>query len=120
MIRTRALVLVPGLLLALTGCGGQATTSSSSGSSGVVQINVAVKNHKVSPRASVHKVARGKTVRIVVTTDKPDEVHVHGFNKEVETVAGRPTTIQFTANLTGRFEVETHKSNLQLFQLQVS
>jgi len=32
---------------------------------------------------------------------------------------GQPTTIEFTANQTGVFEVETHQSNLLLLQLQV-
>jgi plastocyanin len=135
MIRTRVFALVTAVALAAAGCGGEAKKTaqpaspapgsaspapSSAPAADVVTINVAVKNHKVVPRATVHKVTKGKTVRITVTSDQADEVHVHGYNKESEVAAGASTTIQFTANLSGRFEVETHKSNLQLFLLQVS
>jgi hypothetical protein len=39
--------------------------------------------------------------------------------KDGKVSAGQPTTIEFTANQTGVFEVETHQSNLLLLQLQV-
>jgi hypothetical protein len=119
----------------LAACGGQANTSqtpatpgaagsvppaASGSATGAVEITVTVADGKVHPAPSVHKVARGRVVRIVVTSDRADELHVHGYDKEVELSAGVPATIEFTANEVGRFEVETHESGLQLFQLQVS
>jgi plastocyanin len=126
MIRSRVFALVTAIGLATAACGGEAKTAqppsapASAPASDVVQIKVTLKDGKVQPRPSVRKVALGRTVRIIVTSDRADEVHVHGYDKEAEVAAGTPTTIEFTADQSGRFEVETHKSNLQLFQLQVS
>jgi len=82
-------------------------------------IAVAVAGGKVIPPPSRVKVRKGQTVKIVVITDTADEVHVHGYDKEAETTAGSPTTIEFAATQTGLFEVETHKSKKVLFSLQV-
>jgi plastocyanin len=131
----RARLIVPVLALALAAaCGGEAketptsaapsnsasASASVSPSSDAVEIKVTVSGGKVAPRPSIHKIKKGQTVRIIVTSDKADEVHVHGYEKEQELTAGQPGTIEFTADQTGRFEVETHKSGLQLFQFEVS
>jgi heme/copper-type cytochrome/quinol oxidase subunit 2 len=83
------------------------------------EIVVSVKDGKVSPKAHRVKVAEGSPVQILVSSDVDDEVHVHGYDIEREVSAGQPTTIEFTANQKGVFEVETHQSNLLLLQLQV-
>jgi heme/copper-type cytochrome/quinol oxidase subunit 2 len=83
------------------------------------EIVVSVKDGKVSPKAHRVKVAEGSPVQILVSSDVDDEVHVHGYDIERELSAGQPTTIEFTANQTGVFEVETHQSSLLLLQLQV-
>lgn len=126
MIRTRLFALATAVLLAAAGCGGEAKSSQASSAPGAapasdtVEIRVAIRNHRVEPRSSVHKVPLGKTVRLVVTSDKADEVHVHGYDKEAGVAANGTVTIQFKADQSGQFEVETHKSNLQLLKLQVS
>jgi plastocyanin len=137
MFRIRVIVPVMALALAAA-CGGEAketstsaapsASSSSSSAAGTtasptsdaVEIKVTVSGGKVATRPSIHKIKKGQTVRIIVTSDKADEVHVHGYEKEKELVAGEPGTIEFTADETGRFEVETHKQGLQLFQFEVS
>ncbi|HZB34407.1 MAG TPA: hypothetical protein VE465_29860 [Streptosporangiaceae bacterium] len=86
----------------------------------VVEIRVTVAGGKVSPRPSVHKVRLGQTVRLTVTVDEADEVHVHGYDRELSAAPGKPATVEFRADQSGRFEVETHESSLQLLQLQVS
>jgi plastocyanin len=96
------------------------TSASPAGAAAVVEIKVAVDGGKVVPRPSVHKVRRGQTVRLVVTSDEADELHVHGYDKSAKLPAGDPVTLEFTADQTGRFEVETHESDLQLLQLEVS
>jgi heme/copper-type cytochrome/quinol oxidase subunit 2 len=64
-------------------------------------------------------VATGTPVTLVVTSDVADEVHLHGYDIEKELAPGKPTTLQFTASLTGVFEVELHKANVVLLHLQV-
>ncbi|GAA3422708.1 hypothetical protein [Streptosporangium vulgare] len=62
---------------------------------------------------------KGQTVRITMTGDAADEAHVHGYDKAADLKPGTPATIEFVADQDGLFEVETHHSKLQLFQLVV-
>jgi hypothetical protein len=62
---------------------------------------------------------RGTRIRIEVTNDRSDELHVHGYDKTVPLTAGSPAAVAFVADLPGVFEVETHDSGLLLFQLVV-
>jgi plastocyanin len=133
LVRLRfAACLATGGLLLVSGCGGSSTaadpsTSPAAGSSSAgagtsakaSDIVVSVKDGKVSPKAHRVKVAVGSSVRILVSSDVDDEVHVHGYDIEREISAGQSSTIEFTADQTGIFEVETHESGLLLLQLQV-
>ena len=83
------------------------------------EIVVAVKGRKVEPPTHRVKVAKGTEVRLLVTSDKADSLHVHGFEIEKQLPAGKQVTVDFTADQTGVFEVETHDSELQLAQLEV-
>jgi len=95
------------------------TAAAGGAGAGPVRIAVQIAHHKVTPADAVHGVHLGDQVVLTVTSDADDEVHLHGYDKEIEIAAGRPGTIDFTANLPGIFEVETHKSNLQLLQIEV-
>ena len=95
-----------------------ATTPSETGFAGT-EIVVAVKNGKVEPPTHRVKVAKGTEVRLLVTSDKADELHVHGYDIEKKLPAGNQVTLDFTADQTGVFEIETHESELQLAQLEV-
>jgi hypothetical protein len=64
-------------------------------------------------------VDRGTQVRIEVTSDRRDELHVHGYDKTAQLVPGSPAAVTFVADKSGVFEVETHASKLLLFQLLV-
>lgn len=61
----------------------------------------------------------GGQVRLVVTTDAVDEVHVHGVDEYVPLAPGAPVTHDFTASIPGIFEVELHDAGDLLFTLQV-
>jgi heme/copper-type cytochrome/quinol oxidase subunit 2 len=85
----------------------------------VKTIKVAVKGGKVVPSAHREKVPQGDTVRLVVTTDTADEVHVHGYDLKKDVAAGKTGTIEFVADQSGVFEVELESAALQLLQLEV-
>jgi FtsP/CotA-like multicopper oxidase with cupredoxin domain len=53
-------------------------------------------------------VQRGDRVRIVVTADAPNLIHLHGYDIEQEAAPGRPARFNFRANLEGEFELESH------------
>jgi heme/copper-type cytochrome/quinol oxidase subunit 2 len=84
-----------------------------------VEISVTVRKGKVIPRTRRVKVPEGSTVRLVVTSDVADEVHVHGYDLKKDIEAGQPGVIEFTADQSGVFEVELEHKALQLTQLQV-
>jgi hypothetical protein len=67
-------------------------------------------------RAEAHK---GDPVVVVVRSDVADEVHVHGYDLMADVAPGKPARIVFTANLTGRFEIELEGRGKQIAQLTV-
>ena len=122
-----ASVLTISLVLLVSGCASSGsapstTTTSGASSPGRVkgtEIVVSVVNGKVSPPTHRVKMSKDTHIRLLVTSDKADEVHVHGYNIERPLAAGKQVTIEFVANQVGLFEIETHKSGLQLVQLEV-
>ncbi|HEX6577812.1 MAG TPA: hypothetical protein VF082_05535 [Jiangellaceae bacterium] len=83
------------------------------------EIEVAITDGSVDTAEDSVEVALGEAVRLTVTSDIDDEVHVHGVEQTAELSAGSPTTLEFTLAEPGVYEVETHESGLLLFQLIV-
>jgi FtsP/CotA-like multicopper oxidase with cupredoxin domain len=52
--------------------------------------------------------AKGDTVRIVISSDAPDELHLHGYDIEREAAPGQPARFSFKANAEGEFVLESH------------
>jgi heme/copper-type cytochrome/quinol oxidase subunit 2 len=82
-------------------------------------IALTVTGGKVSGATGRVRVELGSTVRLQVTADVTEEVHVHGYDLMKDTVPGQPVTIEFTADVPGVFEVELEESKLPLTRLQV-
>jgi hypothetical protein len=82
-------------------------------------IAVTVRDGQVSGDTGRVEVAPGTPIMLSVTSDVADEIHLHGYDKEVQIPAGGTGSISFTADIPGVFEVELHESGLSLFQLQV-
>ncbi|MHA4947308.1 cupredoxin domain-containing protein [Micromonospora sp. SD19] len=83
------------------------------------QITVTIAKRRVDPPTGRVTVSKGELVRITVTSDVSDELHVHGYDLGARLPAGTPGSVEFRADQTGLFEVETHDSELVLFQLVV-
>ena len=58
--------------------------------------------------AQTIRVAKNDIVRIVVSSDVPDEIHLHGYDIEKEAAPGKPARFQFKADVEGAFELESH------------
>ena len=142
----RRLVPAAFLLLALAACNGNGgdgstvestsppapTTSAAtpSGSSscpaappladGATVVTATVAGGKVTTEHEQWSVRLGSKVRIAVTADVADEVHVHSYDQKSETVPGCPTAIDFVANIPGSVEVELENKGLHLFDLKAS
>ena len=61
----------------------------------------------------------GTTVRLSITSDAADEVHVHGFDLTSAVSPGQATQLEFVADRAGIFEVELHDAGTVLTRLQV-
>jgi hypothetical protein len=82
-------------------------------------IVVEVKGNKVSGVEDTVEVAVGDEVILVVSSDKPDEVHVHGYDQTDDVGPKERAEIEFTADIPGVFEVELEEAAQLLFELQV-
>jgi hypothetical protein len=54
------------------------------------------------------KVTKGDIVRIVVSGDATDEIHLHGYDIYKALAPGKPARFVFTAQVEGIFELESH------------
>ena len=115
-----ALPLVATIVLA--GCGSSSTgsTPSAGGSTGGVQV-IAVKfaGGVITPPEAKVPVKLGGKVEIRVTSDVAETVHNHFNNAEKDVAAGGTAVFDFTADKPGVYEVELHKSDQLLLELQV-
>jgi hypothetical protein len=84
-----------------------------------VVISLTAKNGRPIGGVKRPTVTKGKLVRFVVRTNLGREVHLHGYDIEKRVVAGRPTVLQFTAKIRGRFELELHHPDVLLAELTV-
>ena len=58
-------------------------------------------------------------MRLQVVADTADEVHLHGYDKKVDLVKGKPANLTFKADVPGIFEVELEERGLKLLDLVV-
>jgi hypothetical protein len=62
----------------------------------------------------------GEEIRFRVSSNRADEVHVHGYEVEEEIPAGGTAALSFPAEIEGIFEVELHDSEAQIAELRVN
>jgi FtsP/CotA-like multicopper oxidase with cupredoxin domain len=53
-------------------------------------------------------VKNGEVVRIVVSADAPDAIHLHGYDIEKPAAPGQPARFRVKADIEGSFEMESH------------
>ena len=69
---------------------------------------ISVKGGVIADDVKSIEVAKGDTVRIVVSSDVEDEIHLHGYDIEKEAAPGKPARFEFKADVEGAFELESH------------
>ena len=82
-------------------------------------IEVAYAGGQVAGGVQRTTVRVGETVRIRVTSDVADEVHVHTYDVKAEVAPGRPAELELVASIPGRHEVELEVRHRQLLVLEV-
>jgi len=94
---------------------GTTTTAAPEGT----QLVVTVRNGEPTGGIVRAEAKKGDPVVVIVRSDVADEVHVHGYDLMADVAPGKPVRIEFTANLTGRFEIELEGRGKQIAQLTV-
>lgn len=69
---------------------------------------IQVRDGAVVGGAKTIDVVTGDTVRIVVSADARDDIHLHGYDIERSVEPGRPARFRFKADAEGAFEIESH------------
>lgn len=64
-------------------------------------------------------VPEGDRVTLNVTSDRPVEIHVHGYDLEREVEPDETAELSFEADQTGRFPMEEHETEAELGALVV-
>ena len=64
-------------------------------------------------------VRQGEVIRLTVTSDAPQEVHMHGYDIAKDVGPGQPAVFVVPAKINGVFEVELEQSAVQIAKLTV-
>jgi plastocyanin len=112
-IRTLATASAVLSVIALTACGGTANNASGQR----VALDVKVTGNTMQPnKLTAHQ---GDTVVFTVTTDKEEEIHLHGYDYMFQMKPGQKQSKTFTADKTGNFEIEIETTSTHLGELDV-
>ena len=65
------------------------------------------------------RVEVGDRVRLVITADVSDHVHVHVYDLLEDVTPGEPVEIEFVADIPGVVEVELEDAQLTLLELEI-
>jgi hypothetical protein len=117
LIAAAVVVAVVAIVIAVSSGGGNdnkstssTTTSTGTSPSGpaVTTFRLQLKNAEIVGGTQTMTAKKDDIVRIVVSSDAPDQVHLHGYDIEKEATPDKPAVIRFKANIEGSFELESH------------
>jgi hypothetical protein len=101
------------------GSSNSSSSSTTTGKAGPRVFRVSLHDGKPAGGQQRLVVKQGDAVRLTVTSDSPDEVHVHGADIEKKIGPGKPGRYAFTAKVEGVFDVESHEHNTKVAKLVV-
>jgi heme/copper-type cytochrome/quinol oxidase subunit 2 len=81
--------------------------------------NITVKNGKPVGGVQEIKVKKGDQVRLLISSDVKDEIHVHGYDLHADALPGRRVGMTFKATSDGNYEIELEGRKEQIAQLTV-
>jgi hypothetical protein len=81
--------------------------------------DIVVRNGRRSSEPAVLRAHQGDEVTLRITSDTADELHLHGYDLHLRVSPETTAVLEFTADRTGRFTYELHKSGVELGALEV-
>ncbi len=82
-------------------------------------IELVVAKGRLVSGPSVTKVKANDRVRLAITTDAADELHLHGYNLHLPLKPGQRAVLEWLATRTGRFTYELHHADISLGAVEV-
>jgi FtsP/CotA-like multicopper oxidase with cupredoxin domain len=67
----------------------------------------------------VIRLTQGDTLRLRVSSDQHDELHLHGYDRALPLHPGQPAELELLLDRSGRFEFELHHAHTDLGALEV-
>lgn len=99
--------------------GSATATSPTTATDPITVIEVAYAGGEVVGGVRTVAVRLGDTVRIRLTSDVAEELHVHTYDAVAAVAPGQPSDLEFAATIPGRHEVELEKKHRTLMVLEV-
>lgn len=81
--------------------------------------NWVVMNGRLSQGKSLIRVAVGTPVQINIRSNQADELHVHGYDIELDLKPNQPSTLNFVASIIGYNEIELHHRHESIAAIDV-
>lgn len=119
--RIRAAVWAVVLTYALAACGGGSPENSASNSAAPgLTIDVTIANGEITPTNATLQAKVKQPITLRITSDAPDELHVHSVPDHKFQVAAAPNqTFQFTVDVPGNVDLESHHPKRTIATIQV-
>ena len=86
----------------------QAGSATASNSGPIKRFELHIHQGKVMIDAQTIRVSQGDQVELYWSSDKPEVLHLHGYDIHTEVTPHVPAVMQFKAHASGRFPVESH------------
>lgn len=115
MLRTVAVIAALVVTL-LSGC---AADREPAGSESAVEIEIEVAGDRVEPKGRVVTVQAGVPILLVVTSDRPAELHVHSSPEQVIEVSPGEQRTRLSIDRPGVVDVEEHDTGVVVLRLEV-
>lgn len=88
-------------------------------SAAIIAVDLVVAGGKRVSGPNLIKLKRDDVLVLTVISDRADNLHVHGYDLQLDLYAGRPASLRLVARRTGRFGFELHRSGLELGVLEI-
>ena len=86
----------------------QASPATASDSGPIKHFELHITQGKVMIDGQTIRVSQGDQVELYWSSDKPDVLHLHGYDIHTEVTPDVPAVMQFKAHASGRFPIESH------------
>ena len=101
-IRSRSIAFI---LLGLAACGAIAAHAADAAEK---SFELVIVRGTLPATQRVIRVEKNDAVRLTVISDRPGEIHLHGYRLQAQFTTGKPAELAFKAYATGRYPLEWH------------